>query len=989
MPSLMLRAPTYNFADYKSYDGLVQLLKENDFRRAIALASKSLYTEMASADFHMERLPAKVKTALLRYYNRMCFRPTPFGLFSSITSVKWGTGNSISLGKENRVHALYNFSRSLSISTELINSQLSQNALFRTNESLYSLKQEYRFTKHYLDPSLNKKLFFLQSLERSLDLDNLLTFLSTYRSRGEITKYLKLKLNLADEVACTFIDELYDEQIIVSSLRPTVTGDEYLSRVLSLCNPGVQQDFITGFPNIANAEAIAASDLYINSTFEDVDGSLNLKYKEKILEGLFAIDKLSMSQEPQGLRTFIDQFKSKFDRQLIPLVVALDPELGVGYDAMATDVRASILLKDIHIKAETTLTYAMEWTPIHAYLMQQWHNLNSETHTIELTQDALDNLPQQKNCIYPSSISVLFRVVNNLIFVEQAGGNSATALLGRFTLFNEQLFQEAHEISRIEQATNPDIIFAEISHYSDFHTANIDRRKNIRDFEITILAGASEQLNQQIILSDLWVTVIDETIILWSKQLKKRIIPRLSSAYNYLRDDLSIFRFLCDLQYQGLKSSFSFSLSKFFPNMRFYPRVQYRNCILHLAEWHIFQDKLTEIQNLKTNTAKLELLQAWCAELKWPRYISLADHDNQLVFDVTCTQSLFLLIQHLKGTEIVIKEFLLPEAHEKTVVDHTSRPTIHQFIASLFHNNCCYKGIPEQYFEDLLKEQYRKLIPGSEWLYFKLYCHPTRSNEILTDQLLPFLTAEQQKQHLNKWFFVRYRDSEYHLRIRLHVEAQNIGSILLAFKEHLNEAILNGLVSDFQICTYEREIERYSPFLIEDIEMLFFHSSAFILNFIKTAEFGQENAIYYKVAFYSINRMANIFRFTTEDRAVIFQKLFHSLLNEFGSEKQLSEQLRRKYRTLRNDHHIFDFGNTNYFYTGTKNTLLNNLEKSCTVIAEKIVQWPEAKRSQLFGDIVHMHLNRLLVDNARMQEMLIYFCFWKNYQTEKGKHALC
>jgi len=72
-----------------------------------------------------------------------------------------------------------------------------------------------------------------------------------------------------------------------------------------------------------------------------------------------------------------------------------------------------------------------------------------------------------------------------------------------------------------------------------------------------------------LLLSDLWVRYENNEIILESKKLGKRVIPRLSSAYNYNHSDLPVFRFLCDLQHQSIQSNLTLNLSSLFPALTF------------------------------------------------------------------------------------------------------------------------------------------------------------------------------------------------------------------------------------------------------------------------------------------------------------------------------------------------------------------------------------------------------------------------------------
>jgi thiopeptide-type bacteriocin biosynthesis protein len=100
--------------------------------------------------------------------------------------------------------------------------------------------------------------------------------------------------------------------------------------------------------------------------------------------------------------------------------------------------------------------------------------------------------------------------------------------------------------------------------------------------------------------------------------------------------------------------------------------------------------------------------------------------------------------------------------------------------------------------------------PGSSrWLYARLYGHPDRQTNILTTHL-PDLLSTWDDGQLPDWWFVRYREPEPHLRlrIRLHdtrtygVAAQRLG----AWADRVRSL---GLLRNIVLDTYYPEVGRY------------------------------------------------------------------------------------------------------------------------------------------------------------------------------------
>lgn len=976
--TVLLRSPVYSHQDYNGARGLRELLNDRYFRSSISLASNSLFRELKVAEFNYEKLSIKARLALLKYYNRMCYRPTPFGQFSGIGVATWGIG-SIALRDKMTTHCLPDFATSVKQANVLLNAYLPDQLTYRVNESLYELQNEYRYLRYRYDNE-TKRSFFLHGMERSKSLTAVLKYLDRPRSGTEIKQFLSKQFQLQEASCNTLFSQLTDEQIILPVMLPAITGEDYLQRVKIFCSR-LKQDADPGDNRSAPDEIDHTQ--YVNLVY-DISGQVNMKYQQLISDGLFAIDRLVANREHSGLQKFIRLFQARFDRQVVPLMEALDPEIGVGYESLAAELSTSALLRDVSFDNNKENNRQLNWSAAHAYLLEQWNKMviDGKNKVISLEKEGLDKLPLNAS-LYPQSCSVLFRSIGDAIYLEQAGGVTGTALLGRFSLFNDHIRTAAKQLASLEEAANPGVVFAEISHICDDHTANIDRRPHLYNYEIPILSGSSMDQDRHLPLSDLWIMVREGQIILWSKKLRKRIIPRLSSAFNYLRNDLSVFRFLCDLQQQGLKTNFNFELSEFFPALDFYPRVQYGAAILQLAEWHLKTDRLTELATCTSESEQISQLKKWQMQLAWPQYITLSEHDNELVFNTTEDSSLLFLAASLKGLKkAIIKEFPFCDDCLSVLMDSKRKPYTHQIVATLFHNNAIYKAPkPKPSGSFQLR---RKYMPGSEWLYCKIYAHPRSANEILLQYVSPLLGSKQAKKFVKKWFFIRYKDPSYHLRIRINIDTEFTGKIMTLLNRRFSRLADSGIISNFQISTYEREIERYSPLLMGDIEQLFCNCSGLILSFIKNAPANESSLRYFHVAFSTIIRIAAIFCFSLEIKIVVFRDLYQSMLTEFEVSKTLNEQLKQKYREINHEKIFIDAYDKCFVDSHTK-MQLSAMERSCFRVVNKINDWPATERIQLFSDIIHMHLNRLVVNDNGKQELLVYFCLFKHFQSVKGR----
>lgn len=60
---------------------------------------------------------------------------------------------------------------------------------------------------------------------------------------------------------------------------------------------------------------------------------------------------------------------------------------------------------------------------------------------------------------------------------------------------------------------------------------------------------------------------------------------------------------------------------------------------------------------------------------------------------------------------------------------------------------------------------HRTFIPGSQWVYIKLYTGEKTADDLLIQVIAPVIKKVQKAQHIKKWFFIRYSDPDFHLRI--------------------------------------------------------------------------------------------------------------------------------------------------------------------------------------------------------------------------------
>jgi hypothetical protein len=385
-------------------------------------------------------------------------------------------------------------------------------------------------------------------------------------------------------------------------------------------------------------------------------------------------------------------------------------------------------------------------------------------------------------------MSVLFRLAENKTFIESAGGINAPALLGRFTVADEEMANAARNMARQLESQNPDVIFAELLHLADPHTDNVNRRAHIYQYELPLTASSTLPEAQQIHLSDLSVKIVYDMVVLFSEKHRKIVILRLTSAYNHSLNNLPLFRFLADLPYQYGRSSLSLDLRTLFPGLLFYPRVEYKKTILNLATWIVTEKQIASLQGTDQDN-NWEAFQELMNTIKLPRYFSLAEGDQELVIDGSSRSDILFFCSCIRQKkEAVVKEFL-------------KQPAVRQYNAYLLPAERIV--LPRVDLQTGIEKLQRRYMPGSEWLYLKVYAPKIGINRLLI-RLGPLLAKRYGGHPINRWFFIRYEDHAPHIRLRIQINPAAISDVLTAFKSKFEDRIQQQVIREFQIDVYSR-----------------------------------------------------------------------------------------------------------------------------------------------------------------------------------------
>ncbi|XYH98533.1 lantibiotic dehydratase [Sorangium sp. So ce1128] len=558
-------------------------------------------------------------------------------------------------------------------------------------------------------------------------------------------------------------------------------------------------------------------------------------------------------------------------------------------------------------------------------------------------------------------------------------GPSGARLLGRFCHADRRLqaLVEAH--LRAEEACRPDAIFAEITHLPEGRVGNIACRPVLREHEIVFLGRSGAPDERQIPVTELMVSVTGDRILLRSKRLGREVIPRMTNAHNFAVRSLGMYRFLCSLQGQGSTGGLGWSWGAL-DSAPFLPRVTSGKLILSRALWNLTEKEIHAL-GAAHHGAALEAVSQLRSARKLPRWVALQEGDHELPLDLENVLSVeafvHLVKQRTRATLVemfpdelcaegpegrFVHEIVLPFVRTpREAPKATSRP-----IRSVAPSQCAFP-------------------PGSAWLYAKLYTGTVTADRILFDTISPIVARAMRAGGARRWFFIRYGDPEWHLRLRFHGDPARLHSdVLPALHAGVAPLLEGGLVWKLQLDTYERETERYGGHEGMELSEQVFHADSDavleLVGFLARTE-GADDARW-RLALCGMDMLLDDFKLDLGTKLAVAERARRAFASEFRANVALTRTLGDKHRKESKA-----LGMLLERATGDDDDAVRPLSPGIEILrrrSERLAPVSEALRAaeqaprlwlpvtDVVPSYLHMFANRLLHAEARAQELVLY-----------------
>jgi class I lanthipeptide synthase len=989
-------------------------------REAIFVASPDLETSidvwLAAPD--SDRGLA-VERGLIRYLTRMASRPTPFGLFAGAATgaIADQTVLRVPPASACRRHTRLDMDYLVPLAESLArDSRLAESLRYSPNTSLHQSADRWHYVEsHAIEQG---RRHHLVAVDDSEPIRAVFEAAQGGATRADLIDTLAVDGITANDAAA-FVDELIASQILAPELECPITGTEPLAALIETLGrhdggkeaaarlmtvaqalTGIDRSML-GTPLASYHEIaqtlepfgvpIVPAKLFQVDLVKPGDAvTLGRDIVDELARGVEVLRRLMPAATDDPLAKLRAAFEERYEQRDVPLFEALDEETGIGSAlGEGRDRDTSPLLEDIHFGGERSRQ--VQWTKRENGLLRRvGEALGAGRTEIALTGRDVDDLANDEAHPLPTAYAAMATILAKpadlvgphrdfRVLLLSATGPSGATLLGRFCHGDTELAGKVAGYLRAEEATDPDAVFAEIVHLPEGRIGNILLRPVLRDYEIVYLGRSGAPVERQLPISDLRLSTDGDRFVLRSARLGRRVIPRLTSAHNFQRLSVGLYRFLCLLQAERSQRGCFWTWGPL-EQLPFLPRVTAGRVVLSRARWQLTAEEMRPLYTA-TGTARFQTVQRWRRSRRLPRWVVLTDYDNALVVDLDNVVAVDSFVQMLRDRDeaTLVECYPSPEA---LCAEGPDGEYVHEIVVPFIHDRpraaATVTSTPRA-ASPLAAT--RHALPGSSWLYAKLYAGHAAVDRLLVDALGPPSRTWLDNGDIDRWFFVRYADPDHHVRWRLRVaDSRRLTAIRKAVEKTAARLFDQGRIRRVTFDTYHREIERYGgPEGLDAAEQLFWADSDAMLDLLAVLSNGTATSnARWQSAILGVDALLADLAFDHGARLAIVRSARKSWGRRVGVDAETGRQLGKKFRKVQVEvAPLLDGGiGDDHPLTGAAGVFAARSRRNQPIAARLHALANDARLDRplalLAESYVHMHLNRLFRAEQNLHEVVIY-----------------
>lgn len=351
-PTFVLRTPLFPLS---ALDDPERTMQQPCFREALYLASPDLYTFTGDKTEDAEE---KGDAAALKYFLRACSRCTPFGLFAGCSTGRFGSSTQIAVAEP--IAARRTTRLDMQYLCALIQRIERHGAVRRQlrlfpNDTLYEIAGQYRYIEYF---HRGKKT---EHQMASVEITPELTAVFALARDGATFDTLAGSLvddEITREEAEAYIDELIASSLLTTELAPAIVGDDILTTLIRKLQrfgdteyaptlacvqerlaaidarpPGMTQEEYAKIERLIEPLGVPydVKFLFQADLFRPAQAQLSTGVLTDLKEYVDFVGSISGTYQNGNLQAFQQAFVQRYETEEVPLMLALDNELGLGY----------------------------------------------------------------------------------------------------------------------------------------------------------------------------------------------------------------------------------------------------------------------------------------------------------------------------------------------------------------------------------------------------------------------------------------------------------------------------------------------------------------------------------------------------------------------------------------------------------------------------------------------------------------------------------
>lgn len=945
--TIVKRVANFSTQSYEqNKNNLLDFFEKNElFNLCILTASGSLYSDVN------KNKSEKTQGSLANYFMRAHFNPTPFGVFNSVGVMHWDTETNISKADDLTLMVKYD---NLFVCTE-INKNVTDkwiDLIYCSNPSIYFSNDKICFYKSKNQP--NNKIEISYS---EIDVDeDLLWLLDQFKNGKKIALVAEelVDQGFEREEVDTFLLEIIDIGLIIDSFlfnsyaeKLYVSQKEYVSDLI--CQKPHKLKTKNDFANFTQRYIKEQSSLFRDETipknfyainaFDSQTGTLNNNIKQKVKKYIdFVIHYNAQTiATNDNLDKFFGLVKNKYNDGFVPLNTIFNPYSGIKYN---------------YVKAENELK-------LHKDILSKILGANGSPVFLDLPVE--DNLGIKSSKL-PATFNVVLETLTcrtsgrSIIYIHGMGDPSSLNIISRFSDITHDACQD---IINYEKEVNKDKIIAEINCIGNFRSINIAPVKQKYDYCLPINTSYDDFCNP-VFLSDIYVHLRNNKVVLVSKEHKKQILLKKISAINQRILDSDIYNFLCDFEmYNQEIHGVNFNFNAYKQRLFYIPRIYLEEDIL------LYPAQMLLVYNGEDLKAFNDYFQAKIEEFSFSKKIVYLERQRKYVLDSDNNDHVKLLLEKIKSNRnLYVSEFLYESFNPD--IQRNNENFAHELVIGVKNPYYSRESFDYSAMDISFVESHNTAVV-SDWLYLELYCNIYADSEIFSMVHNKIILENKADQ----FFFVNYGIPDRHLRLRFKTASIENKQYIINL---VHELKAKNIISKYHILPYEQEIHRYGGIEMMELSEFIFDidSRDFLANI---ANDDKEKKTLEIMAVLKIKSYLNLLGFSLDDMILNCENVIKNYSQEFELTSELRKEFNKEYANIK-----FEIANIEYDdFLANKELRFNFAKKWKSVSTMHLVNYAWL--------MIHMSMNRHFKEEQRFNEFKMYYfakCYFNQLKFKKN-----